>query len=503
VWLAEDLFGTGSNAAALAALERAVELVPEEPPSPERAFALGSLAGGLMMAWRHAQSLELAERALALARRVGAGSAEVRALTVLGVDLAYLGRGEEGLPYLREALQLAEEVGDRIGLERAYVNFTDTLAMLGRPGESARLAQAGLEVIRRYGLQSTLLELNRIEALLAIGDWDEAEGLSAVALRSATSDARYPLLHTRAIVETGRGEFDDARAHLESVRPALQTGLVLGLYGHYDSSLADLALWERRWTDADAAVREGLAHASQREAAQIRVQLCAQGLRAQAELTALTRARRDPRAVADGVARARTLLNVARRAAAQASAITPNADGWLLLAKAEYLRTRAEARPDAWAQAATHWEQLERPPLAAYCRWRQAEALVATGASRTEAGAPLRDAHAVAARIGATPLVRELELLAGRARLDLRDPDTASADHEPGLADTLGLTPREAEVLALLARGYTNREIAAELVISVKTAGVHVTHILQKLDAPNRREAAAILNRLEPTHGSA
>ncbi len=67
-----------------------------------------------------------------------------------------------------------------------------------------------------------------------------------------------------------------------------------------------------------------------------------------------------------------------------------------------------------------------------------------------------------------------------------------------GLEQTLGLTPREAEVLTLVARGYTNREIAATLVISVKTASVHVSHILRKLDAPNRREAAAIAHRLAP-----
>ena len=62
----------------------------------------------------------------------------------------------------------------------------------------------------------------------------------------------------------------------------------------------------------------------------------------------------------------------------------------------------------------------------------------------------------------------------------------------------LGLTPREAEVLSLVARGYTNREIAAALVISVKTASVHVSHILRKLGAPNRLEAAAIAHRLAP-----
>jgi DNA-binding NarL/FixJ family response regulator len=150
---------------------------------------------------------------------------------------------------------------------------------------------------------------------------------------------------------------------------------------------------------------------------------------------------------------------------------------------------------DPWSRAAEAWTRLERPPLAAYCRFRQAEALVAAGASRVEAARPLRDAHAVATRIGARPLLREVELLAQRARLDLAPEEVSSEESEP-LKDTLGLTPREAEVLRLVARGYTNREIAATLVISEKTAGVHVSHILRKLDAPNRREAAAIAHRL-------
>ena len=77
-----------------------------------------------------------------------------------------------------------------------------------------------------------------------------------------------------------------------------------------------------------------------------------------------------------------------------------------------------------------------------------------------------------------------------------RRPRSAEGKHGP--AEILGLTPREAEVLTLVARGYTNREIAAALVISVKTASVHVSHILRKLDAPNRLEAAAIAHRLAP-----
>jgi DNA-binding CsgD family transcriptional regulator len=498
VRLGEYLDATGSENALLDAFERAVELVPAEPPSPERAYSLGSLAGALMVAWRHAESLPIAEQALALARRVGAREAEVRALTVLGGDLAYLGRPEEGLAYFRQALQLAEDVGDHAGLDRAYVNCTDALTMLGRPRESARLGQAGLEAIHGYGIESALLVSNQVEALLAIGEWDEAERLSAAALRSITASFRFSLLILRGAVEIGRGELDAARAHLEAARAGLHEDRMHGLYRAH---LADLALWERRWTDAVAAAYVCLERTRGREDAQIRVQPCAQGLRAQAELAALARARRDSDALQGWLDRAGELIGIARGAGAEAAAITPNAAGWLVLAEAEYGRARDDAPPELWSEAARTWERLERPPLAAYCRWREAEALVAAGASRTEAGAPLREAHAVAARLGAKPLLRELELLAQRARLDLSPLEAAFSEGKQGLEEILGLTPREAEVLNLVARGYTNREIAEALVISVKTASVHVSHILRKLGAPNRLVAATIAHSLTPPHG--
>jgi DNA-binding CsgD family transcriptional regulator/tetratricopeptide (TPR) repeat protein len=496
VRLGEYLEQTGREEACLAAVERAVELVPAEPPSPVRAYSLASLAGALAVAWRYAESLPICEQALALARDVGAREAEVRALTVLGSDLAYLGRDEEcGLAHLRQALQLAEEIGDLVGLERAWVHLTDVLTMLGRLRESVRVGQEGLEVMRRFGIYSPLLVTNQIEALLAIGDWNEAERLSAAALRGITSSFPYWLLTIRAGVEIGRGELARARTHLEAAGATLREDHVLGLY---DSYLAELALWERRWTDAQAAVDEGLSRARPGEAAQMRVQLCAKGLRAQAELAALARARRDADALKSWLDRARTLIAVARSAAAEAAAITPTADGWLALAEAEYERAGGVPAPESWSATARTWERLERPPLAAYCRWREAEALVAVGASRTEGGAPLREAHSVATRIGAGPLLREIELLAQRARLDLAPPIVGSDGESQSVEEILGLTPREAEVLTLVARGYTNREIAAALVISVKTASVHVSHILHKLGAPNRLEAAAIAHRLTP-----
>jgi DNA-binding NarL/FixJ family response regulator len=90
----------------------------------------------------------------------------------------------------------------------------------------------------------------------------------------------------------------------------------------------------------------------------------------------------------------------------------------------------------------------------------------------------------------------EVKALAKRARLRL-DPDaTAPATEPPTPAEDLGLTPREAEVLALVAAGRSNGQIAQALYISPKTASVHVSNILAKLGVHTRGEAAAVAHRL-------
>jgi tetratricopeptide (TPR) repeat protein len=417
--LGRYLHESGRTDAALSAFEHAVDLVPAEPPSAERAHAMAALGHGLMLAWRFDESLAVCEQVLALARAVGAEAVKLRALLDLGRDLAYLGRADEGVAQLWRALELAEESGDPLALLHAYVSLTDVLTMLGRPIEAARIGERGLQAVHRYGIDRTVLVANCIEALLATGEWDKANSLSAAALRAITANFPYMLLMLRADLELWRGDFGAARAHLEAALATLREDRGQGIY---DVFLAELALWERRWMEADQAVRDGLARARSRQAAQLRVWFCAKGLRAQAELAALARARRDADAVRSWLARAGKLIAVARRAGAEASAVTPNAAGWLALAEAEHQRAHGDAGPDLWAEAAETWEQLERPPLAAYCRWRQAEALVAAGASRAEASERLRQAHVVAARIGATPLAGQLELLAQRARLELASP---------------------------------------------------------------------------------
>jgi DNA-binding NarL/FixJ family response regulator len=109
----------------------------------------------------------------------------------------------------------------------------------------------------------------------------------------------------------------------------------------------------------------------------------------------------------------------------------------------------------------------------------------------------LSAALTTATRLGARVLAEEIETLGRQARLDLIVvDDDAAADPTAGAAAHLGLTDRETEILALIAGGWSNQEIADALFISRKTVSVHASHIFDKLGAGNRSEAAAIAHRL-------
>ena len=84
------------------------------------------------------------------------------------------------------------------------------------------------------------------------------------------------------------------------------------------------------------------------------------------------------------------------------------------------------------------------------------------------------------------------EVRAGRLDAEAVDSVLAAAGHRvPRRREgPAGLTPREVEVLQLLAQGLSNKEIAARLVISPKTAGTHIEHIYAKIDATSRATAS-------------
>ena len=164
--------------------------------------------------------------------------------------------------------------------------------------------------------------------------------------------------------------------------------------------------------------------------------------------------------------------------------------------------------PSAWEDAVAMFAALEQPWPAAYAGFRAAEAHVQAG-DRAAAVAPLRAARERAEAMGVPPLLEEIDALARRARLAIAGPADAGADPEaaesaaPSPVVQLGLTPREHEVLLLVADGRTNREIGAELFMSEKTASVHVSRILAKLGVGGRVEAAAVAHRLGLTETTA
>jgi DNA-binding NarL/FixJ family response regulator len=94
-------------------------------------------------------------------------------------------------------------------------------------------------------------------------------------------------------------------------------------------------------------------------------------------------------------------------------------------------------------------------------------------------------------------LVDQLSGLASRARLELRRPPdgTIPPEPQPDAVDPFGLTPRERQVLALIAEGATNRQIGTALYMAEKTASVHVSRILAKLGVSTRTQAAAVAHR--------
>ena len=155
------------------------------------------------------------------------------------------------------------------------------------------------------------------------------------------------------------------------------------------------------------------------------------------------------------------------------------------LLAAETLRLRRLAEIDvpestelitAWEEALAGFERYPHVYERARTEARFAGVLRSVG-DPTRAETLAESARTTARRLGAKPLLAEL--------------GASAAGREP---DHL-LTPRERQVLALVAEGRSNGEVAASLVISTKTASVHVSNILAKLGAATRTEAAALARR--------
>jgi DNA-binding NarL/FixJ family response regulator len=130
-----------------------------------------------------------------------------------------------------------------------------------------------------------------------------------------------------------------------------------------------------------------------------------------------------------------------------------------------------------------------------YAHLREAECLLLDGEPKLAQKSVAAGVRITGDR-GAGWLQGELESLARRGRLLLADDASTDTTATNGPVERLGLTTRELSVLELVATGMTNRQIGERLFMSQKTASVHVSRILAKLEVGSRLEAATAAQRL-------
>jgi len=485
---------------AMEAYQEAIRLVPPGP-TVERARVLAGLGQALMLRARFAEAIATCEEAIEVARAAGSPAVETHALCSLGTALARLEDPDDGLARLEEARRLAAELGAAKDEARACVNLSDLLDDLGRLEEAAAVAMEGIEIARAAGLRRTFgafLAGNAAAALYHQGRWDETAELTAAYLELGDDEDlnTVTLRESMAVLDAGRGEFESALAHVRAARRLAGDEFIAVQYPPVLAAAeAEVAAWRGRLEEAAAAVADGLA-ALQGPLVDLRAcMLLALGLRVEGDRAGLAAASHDHDTLADARLVADGLVQWARGTLARSRVAWRSA--LLATCEAEYARVQGESDPERWLAAVAAWEESGHPYPLAVARWRAAEALLARRVDRARAAELLGRGHATASSLGAEPLRGELERLARLGRVDLRPrgPADPAADPAAAAVAALGLTPRELEVLALVAVGRSNRQVADALFISAKTASVHVSNILAKLGVASRVEAAAVAHR--------
>ena len=176
--LGRNFWGVGDSASAFEAYHRAVELLPADVPSVERAWVLAEEARGYMLMSRSRVGEERAREAIAAAREVGARAIEGHALNTLGCCRNDLGYPAEAIALIRDSVTIAEEIGSPDDLNRAYTNLSHVLADSGRLEDAVSVmfdsAAIGEDL---WGVRLNGATSNGVEALVRLGRYEEADHL--------------------------------------------------------------------------------------------------------------------------------------------------------------------------------------------------------------------------------------------------------------------------------------------------------------------------------------
>lgn len=484
----------------LAACREAVRLAPRWAPR-EQAQAHASMAQALMLAARFTEADEHCHEALRLAETSDTPRVSAHAATTLGVVETLSGRQTSGIARLRAAARTAELHGlpeDRL---RAQGNLGVTLALCGHMQEAADVLLPTLDQARTWDMEDShgaFLLSNALGVLFDLGRWDEVETrLREARVGPGSLRASAALDIVAARMHAARGDFDTAECILGGVRGALDDGGDSWANGQLLVARTELAAWRGDHAGSRRCTQEFLGlHGDATSDNEMRAEAIAPLMRAEAEHRRFRRSaglavrREDNESVARLVDHLVSLEG--RRTSAVAAA-------HLASARAELGRMSDDGPPSVWRSLAERYRKLSDPVNVAYARWREAETLLHTGRDRARAARCLAEALHTAERLRLTPMLQKLHTLSDRHALRPlgSPPGRAAADEPPAGAvqPTDVLSPRQREVLQILAHGATNRQIAQALFISEKTVAIHVSRLLAKLGAANRGQAAAMAHQ--------
>ena len=479
------------TSAAVEAAEQAVALLDAEPPSILQARVLAALATRLMLLGMLDDALPLAVRAVDVAQQADAAAEHAQGLATMGIIQAQRGELGAGLTALRTSFALALRAGSIENVVRAAANEMYLLLRAGRFAEALQVASEGRRAARSLDAPPALtwiLDNNAAAILITTGRWAEADQLLADWSGELAAHATRYLQLLRLELAVGRGESGRAAELAAILGKSPEDPRVAGAL---HACLAEQALNAGDLATAAEEVAQGLSAVQDAALTEEESRLLAAGARVCADLALLPIPARPGNIAAGWEPLAATFADRASAIVAE-HAGRPEVAAFGTLAAAEHARQHGSDNRATWRSVAEAWQLACQPYREAYARLREAEAAARAG-RREQATRALAACQTLAGQLPAAPLLVLAGDLARRARLTGQHGPRADWAAAGARSD---LTDRETEVLALLAKGESNRQIAKALFISDRTVAVHVSRILGKLGVRNRTEAATIGARL-------
>jgi DNA-binding CsgD family transcriptional regulator/tetratricopeptide (TPR) repeat protein len=474
----------------------AVRLMSDQPPSPLYAHVLDVHARAMYDRARDDEAARWAGEALQMARDLQIPAAVSDVTILLARIDERSGDSQGALATVEAAVGEARAAGEPYAELRGLYTLGSLLYGQGRLSEAIaafdRAAQRANALGRQwapYGMEAVLF--GAIAAHVA-GDWTRASRLVDAGGGTAPEIAAALFDAVALEIAAGRGE----PAALAAM-PRLRARWALDGLVALTSGSAAIQLLSQRGDIGEAMamhddIVEFVGALWQRPGFNARVRLAA--LLAGCVATAVAAAPASERV--EVVRRVDDVVTAAREVAAAMRTPGPEGQAWAKRLEAESVRLHwlsgveplpeAEELIESWRQSVDTFEAFGHVHETARSRARLGAVLAATG-DAAGAAVELEAARSVALRLGAGALLDELR---GRGVAVAQEAPRGGRSR-----DGDSLTPREQEVLELVATGRSNRDIAAALFISAKTVSVHISNLLGKLDAESRTEAVAIARR--------